>query len=133
MKVALELIDLGLTPGGGGYRFVVAEGAPAGQESAVLGYACFGATPLTDGVWDLYWIAVHPAHQGSGVAAELLREVERLVVLERARMLLIETASKASYARQRTFYLKSGYREVARVPDFYAVGDDRVIYARSFR
>jgi AcrR family transcriptional regulator len=44
MDVALELVDDALG-GGTDYRFVVDEGA----SGALLGYACFGATPMTEG------------------------------------------------------------------------------------
>jgi ribosomal protein S18 acetylase RimI-like enzyme len=125
IAVAMELIDLGLTPGGGGYRFTVAE-----DELGVAGYACFGATPMTDRTFDLYWIAVHPRAQGTGVGQALVAGVEATLRAERGRLLLIETASKPSYARQRSFYARAGYAEVARVADFYCDGDDRVIFAK---
>jgi ribosomal protein S18 acetylase RimI-like enzyme len=47
-----------------------------------------------------------------------------------ARLLLIETSSQPRYEPTRGFYERHGYREVARVPEFYAVGDDRVIFAK---
>lgn len=135
VAVALELIDLGTAaPPDPHYQFVVAaEPAPDGQGGeggAVLGYACFGEAPMTEGSWDLYWIAVDPATQGRGVGRALLREAEARVAARGGRQLLAETAGKPSYAATRAFYLACDYREVARVPDFYRVGDDKVIYAR---
>jgi ribosomal protein S18 acetylase RimI-like enzyme len=122
VAVALELVD---APREQGYRFVVAE-----QERAVVGYACFGETPCTVGTYDLYWIAVDPATQGQGVGRALMAEVERRLAAEGARLLLVETAGKASYAATRAFYDRCGYTLVARVPDFYAPGDDKLIYCR---
>ena len=98
---------------------------------AVAGYACFGATPLTQGTYDLYWIAVDPKLHGAGVGRALMRATEDAVRAEGGRLLLIETASKPSYDKTRAFYLAWGCSEVARVPDFYAIGDDKVIYART--
>ena len=98
----------------------------------MLGYACWGATPLAEGVHDLYWIAVDPRRQNTGVGRALLRAVEDAVRAERGRMLLIETGGKASYAPQRAFYRSCGYAEVARVPDFYRAGDDKVVFCRRF-
>src|SRR5690349_15114518 len=66
VAVALELIDAGLTPGGGGYRFAVAE-----RERRAVGYACWGLNPMSDGVHDLYWIAVERAQQGTGLGRKL--------------------------------------------------------------
>ena len=122
VAVALELVD---APESDGYEFVVAE-----LQGYVAGYACFGATPMTQGTYDLYWIAVHPVAQGNGVGKALLRAVETQLRERGARLLLIETASKASYAETRLFYEASGCREIARVPDFYAVGDDKIVYGR---
>lgn len=96
----------------------------------MAGYVCFGHTPCTEGTYDLYWIATDPALQGRGVGRTLERAVEEEVRARRGRMVLIETASKDSYAATRAFYDRAGYCEVARVPDFYAPGDDRVIYAK---
>jgi hypothetical protein len=43
---------------------------------------------------------------------------------------VIETSSQPLYAPTRAFYVRRGYKEVARVQDFYADGDDRVIFAK---
>ena len=93
----------------------------------LLGYACFGPTPSSDGTYDLYWLAVHPEAQGRGVGRALVREVERLLVARQARLLAVETSSRESYARSREFYARCGYTEAARVRDFYAPADDRII------
>jgi ribosomal protein S18 acetylase RimI-like enzyme len=121
IAVALELVD---APQEQGYRFVVAQ-----VEDEVACYACFGSTPMTRGTWDLYWIAVDPRRQRRGVGRALLRASEEAIRAEGGRMLLVETAGKASYASTRAMYDACGYREVARVPDFYEEGDDKVIYA----
>ena len=117
----MELVDADASEG---YRFVVAE-----VEGQVAGYACFGATPLTIGTWDLYWIAVDPALQGKKIGRALFEAAVKAVRAEGGRMLLIETGGKTSYGATRNAYLAWGCREVARVPDFYEVGDDKVIYA----
>lgn len=130
-EVALELIDEGLHPRGRPeerYEFAVAEG----EGGALLGYACFGRTPLAEGVWDLYWIAVEPARQGGGAGRAIMAEVERRVRAAGGRLLLVETASKPSYDGTRAFYERLGYREAARVRDFYRPGDDKVIYEKRF-
>jgi hypothetical protein len=61
-----------------------------------------------------------------------MEEIERRLVEKNARLLLIETSSRADYAPTRAFYERRGYRIVSVVPDFYAPGDDRVIFARTF-
>jgi len=123
VSVALELFDDALN---GDYEFV------AGFENdELMAYACFGATPGTDRTFDLYWIAVHPAAQGQGGGSRLLTEVELRLSERGARLLVVETSSRSEYAATRGFYLARGYHEVARMCDFYAPCDDRVIYTKS--
>ena len=122
VAVATELIEGGGTDG---YRFVVAE-----DEGAPIGYACFGRAWFTDGTWDLYWIAVDPVRQQTGVGGELLGAAEAGALGEGGRTMLVETASKASYEPTRRFYERQGYAEIARIPDFYAAGDDKIVYAK---
>jgi ribosomal protein S18 acetylase RimI-like enzyme len=101
------------------------------QSGRLLGYVCYGPTPLTQGTCDLYWIAVSPEAHGRGVGTRLLQEVERRLARSGARLVIIETSSQPAYQPTRAFYERRGYHEVARVPDFYAPGDDRVIFART--
>jgi len=101
-------------------------------EEVLVGYACWGPTPATDRTWDLYWIAVDTALQGAGIGTILLQEVERRLVGQHARMLIAETSSRSDYSATRGFYQGLGYREAARVRDFYAPGDDRIIFVKRF-
>ena len=101
-------------------------------EEVLVGYACWGPTPATDRTWDLYWIAVDTALQGAGIGTILLEEVERRLVGQHARMLIAETSSRSDYAATRGFYERRGYAEAARVRDFYASGDDRIIFVKRF-
>jgi len=94
------------------------------------GYACFGATPSTDRTYDLYWIAVHPDAQRGGVGAALMSELEHQLEQRRSRLLVIETSSRDDYQPTRRFYHKRGYEESARLRDFYAPGDDRVVLTK---
>ena len=130
--VALELFDLGCRP----HQNAVSPPAVADYEFVgayddagdLLGYACFGPTPATEGTYDLYWLAVHPAAQGRGTGRALVRQVEQELGLRGARLLVVETSSRADYAHTREFYVRGGYIEAARVRDFYAPADDRIIF-----
>lgn len=98
----------------------------------MAGYCCFGATPLALGTWDLYWIAVDPALHGRGIGRELMRAAEERVAREGARLLVVETSDKASYAATRAFYERLGYAREAHIPHFYAPGDGKLVYVRRF-
>lgn len=123
VTVAEEVIDSYLRdPKGSGYHILVAEGNPA-----PTGYVCYGPAPCTDGTWDIYWIAVNRAARGQGIGAALTRAAEAAIQKARGRMILIETSSTRIYEKARRFYLGRGYEIVARVPDFYAPGDDKLV------
>jgi ribosomal protein S18 acetylase RimI-like enzyme len=97
------------------------------EDERLLGYACAGPTPATEGTFDLYWLAVDAAAQGKGIGTALVREVERGLHHRGARMLLVETSSRPDYSNTRAFYERCGYSEAARIKDFYAPADDRIM------
>ena len=132
IAVAMELVDEALTRGAlSGYIVAVLE--EAGHQPPVQGYVCYGLTPLTDGVYDLYWIVVDPASQGKGFGRRLLDFVEKDVVARRGRMLLIETSSQQTYEATIRFYQRSGYELAARIKNFYRVGDDKLVFSKELR
>jgi ribosomal protein S18 acetylase RimI-like enzyme len=128
VKVALELCDAYLDdPRGSGYFTYVGMVGPV-----LAGYFCAGPTPLTEGVWDLYWIAVNRRLRGQGIGRALLGAAEERAKVDGVRMLLIETSSTREYLPARRFYRAAGYKVAARVRDFYTVGDDKVLYRKDF-
>jgi ribosomal protein S18 acetylase RimI-like enzyme len=129
IAVALEVLDAHLQHPDLDYAAVGAF-TPGGNP---VGYAVWGPTPCTAGTFDLYWIAVSPAVQGAGVGSLLLTEVERRLARTDARLVIVETSSQPLYEPTRAFYVRRGYDEVARVPHFYADGDDRMIFAKRIR
>jgi ribosomal protein S18 acetylase RimI-like enzyme len=126
---ALELVDEALEKGEeSGYIIRV---LVVGKEHlSVQGYVCYGPTPLTQGVYDLYWIAIDPAVQGKGFGRRLIEHVEGEIVKCGGRMLLIETSSQESYGDTIRFYKKAGYKLVARIKDFYRIGDDKLVFSK---
>lgn len=130
VAVAEELIDVTLDrPDQKDYNVVVIEDGAKG----VVGYMTWGPTPLAEDAYDIYWMAVAPSEQGKGRGRELVAWLEDEVRRRDGRVVIIETSSQPKYHGTRRFYLDLGYKEVARVPDFYRAGDDRVIYAKYFR
>lgn len=94
------------------------------------GWVYFAPTAKAHGVWDLWWIGVAPARQGHGIGGDLLRSVEAHVRAAGGRLLVIETSSQPALEPTRRFYAKHGYAECGLVPDFYADGDGKIIYAK---
>ncbi|QJR37599.1 GNAT family N-acetyltransferase [Gemmatimonas groenlandica] len=83
-----------------------------------------------DGVWNLWWIGVHPEDHGRGGGDSLLDAVEAAVMAEAGRELVVEKSALPPLARARAFYARRGYIACGRVPDFYGVGDDKIIFAK---
>jgi ribosomal protein S18 acetylase RimI-like enzyme len=126
IAIALELIDAVLDrPGQSDYIIRCCETA-----GGVAGYYCIGPTPATHGTFDLYWIAVAPETQGSGIGRLLNTHAEQLVREMGGRLLVAETSSQEKYAPTRKFYLAQQYSEVARIRDYYRPGDDLVVYGK---
>jgi ribosomal protein S18 acetylase RimI-like enzyme len=127
VHVAEELIDVYLNhPDQKDYDVVVIES----DEHEVAGYLTWGETAMTVGTYDLYWMAVSPRHQGKGYGRKLVEWLEARVKEIGGRLILIETSSTPKYEPTRRFYSGLNYREIARIPDYYQDGDDRVIYIK---
>jgi len=123
VTVALEVFDAAVA----GRDDYAALGAAAGD--VLAGWICWGPTPCTLGTWDCYWIVVDPAHQGEGIGSTLLGEMEQRLA-GRARLIVAETAGRDEYGPTRAFYERRGYHAQSRIPDFYAPGDDQVVYVK---
>jgi ribosomal protein S18 acetylase RimI-like enzyme len=129
IAVAEEVIDSYLdNPSGSGYRIQVAE-----VESRVAGYVGYGLAPLTEGTWDLYWLAVSAEKQGGGIGRALVTLAEDEIKRAGGRLIIVETSSKPGYEKTRHFYLNQGYEIVGCIPDFYAPGDDKLILGKGLR
>jgi ribosomal protein S18 acetylase RimI-like enzyme len=129
VATAMELVDEGLQSGDeSGYFFAVLE--TGSINPTVRGYACYGPVPLTEATYDLYWIVVDPASQGSGFGQRLLKYVEQDVQRRGGRMVLIETSSQESYGATIRFYERSSYALAARIRNFYKMGDDKLIFQK---
>jgi ribosomal protein S18 acetylase RimI-like enzyme len=132
VHAADELVDRSCDDHPSEYLTYVLEEPESGPNRMVQGYVTYGPVPKTEGVFDLYWIAVDPRHQGQGFGHLLLRFVENEVRRQRGRMLLIETQSKESYAPTLRFYERSGYDEISRIKDFYRIECDKIVFCKKF-
>jgi ribosomal protein S18 acetylase RimI-like enzyme len=127
--VAEEVIDDCLKdPVNSGYYTLVAE-----DDSGVEGYISYGPTPLTEGTWDLYWEAVAQEKRGQGIGSALMQAAEKEIRKAKGRLALIETSSTPMYENTRRFHLGLGYEIIARIPDFYSPGDDKLILQKRLK
>jgi GNAT superfamily N-acetyltransferase len=123
--VALEVFDEAVGGRAGNTYSVLG----AEVDGLLAGWICWGPTPCTLGTYDLYWMAVDPRIQGTGVGTALLGEMERRLQ-GLARLIIIETTGRPDYSGTRAFYQGRGYSPVASIADFYAPGDDQVVFVK---
>ena len=126
VECALELLDTVLNrPEQRDYLVTVAV-----EDKTVAGYILYGPIPLTEGSYDIYWIAVDPDLQGRHIGRQLLHCSEADILARGGGLICIETSSQSGYSGTRQFYLNNGYQEESRIRDFYRPGDDRITYVK---
>lgn len=126
IDIAVELLDdFTLNGRKSPYQFVFAD---IGDELA--GFVCYGEIPLTEGRYDIYWIAVSKDIQNRGIGKVLLKDAEKRIMSRKGKFLFIETSSRPDYADTHIFYERCGYQCAARIPDFYRDDDDKMIFVK---
>ena len=108
-----------------GHRCVTRE-----ERGKVVGFAYYAPAAMTDRSWYLYWIAVSKTTQAKGIGSTLLRHAEDDIRKRKGRVLFIETSSLPHYEPTRRFYLKHGYEVTGQLRDYYADGDDMVVFRK---
>jgi ribosomal protein S18 acetylase RimI-like enzyme len=133
--VALELVDHGLAhPSSDDYRFILSFSAGEGDGAEELvGYLCYGRTPMTVSTYDLYWIGTSPANARSGVARDLCASMDGEIAREGGGLVRVETGSREGHGSAVHFYDAVGFARTATIADFYAPGNDLIIFTRRVR
>lgn len=122
VSVALNMVDDGLK---GDYNLLGAE-----RDGTLCAYACIGPATLTASAWYIYWICVHRNAQGTGFGRMLQAAIENFVRRAGGDRLVLEASGRQDTERARRFYVRMGFSEVGRIPDFYKIGDDCVVYCK---
>jgi len=127
VDIAVELVRecLARGPSESGYHFLLLE-----EAGELIGYTCYGRIGCTCDRYDIYWLVVGRGHQRAGWGKKLLSATEERIEKLGGKRIFIETSSRDDYAAPRTFYASHGYRLVAVVSDFYAEGNDKLIYSK---
>ncbi len=126
VAIAAELVDERLAKGpDSGYEFIMAE-----VDGRLAGYSCYGRIPCSEVSWDLYWIAVAPEQQGSGLGRRILALTEQRIAAAGGLAVYAETSGRGQYAPTRAFYERCGYATGAVFEDFYAAGDAKYVFVK---
>ena len=130
-ELARASLDRGVASG---YHMLLAVDAStadgADRRDHPLGFACFGPVPCTEGSWHLYWVVVDKGMQGRGLGRIIQAEAERRIRAMGGRKLFLETSDRPQYAPTRGFYESRGFREEARLADYYQPGEACLHYSK---
>jgi ribosomal protein S18 acetylase RimI-like enzyme len=126
IEIAKEVLDNALARGETGHY----QSFAADEKGQAVGWVCFGPTPCAQGTFDIYWLAVAPKSQRLKIGSALINHAESLIRERGGRVIVVETSGRPEYDATRRFYKKIGYHQAARVRNFYAEGDDKLIYTK---
>ncbi|WP_298935839.1 GNAT family N-acetyltransferase [uncultured Ruegeria sp.] len=101
------------------------------QDGEAVGLCYTVPEDLADGTWNMLALAVRPDLQGKRLGAALLRAAEQHLKGKGQRILIVDTSGSDDFALTRKFYAKNGYEEEARIRDFWADGDDKVVFRKA--
>ncbi len=104
--------------------------AAVDPQNQMVGFLCYGPTPLTEGTYDLYWVVVDPDCSREGVGQALITHFEQAVTERGGRLIVIETSSTPAYQAARLFYEKHGYSLPEVIKNFYKPGEDRLTFVK---
>lgn len=101
------------------------------EDGHPIGVAYCASEAVTQGTWNLLMLWTHRDVHGRGHGRALVACVERALAARGARLLIVETSGLPGYATARAFYDRCGFRQEARIRDFYADGDDKLVYTKA--
>lgn len=98
-----------------------------------VGVALCAPEPVTNGTWNLLmlWTRKDRASQGDGTA--LVEHIQSELECREARLLIVETSDLSEFKSARLFYEKCGFTQEARIKNFFARRDDKLIYTKPLR
>jgi GNAT superfamily N-acetyltransferase len=122
-----ELFDAHLESSESGYEWLSAR---AGDR--LVGFVCYGPTPLAQGAYDLYWICTDRGWQTQGVGRALFTAMDAEIRKARGRLVMIWTSAADAYLPAARFYECMGCECSARIRDYYRPGEDLVVFVKYY-
>jgi len=98
------------------------------NENVPVALAYCAPEKFTEGTYNLYAIGVHLDYQGKGVGRLMMAYLEQQLTEKGHRILIVETSGSKELSLTREFYEKIGYTKEATLREFWAEGEDKVIY-----
>jgi ribosomal protein S18 acetylase RimI-like enzyme len=112
---------------------------PSGQDiwltcehnGTAIGFCYAVPEKLADGTWNMLALAVLPSSQRQGAGRAIVGQLEKRLRDAGYRLLIAETSGTAEFETARAFYRRCGYAEEARIRDFWAAGNDKIVYSKA--
>lgn len=98
-----------------------------------VGVAYCAPEPVTDGTWNLLMLWTRHDRNGQGHGSALVSRLEQVLIERGARLLIVETSGQPDFEAARVFYSKCGFAREARIKNFFAAGDDKIVYTKMLR
>ncbi|MBW7981585.1 GNAT family N-acetyltransferase [Enterobacillus tribolii] len=103
------------------------------EQQGLAGIAYCAPEVMTSDVWNLLMLWISPSSQRQGVGQALINQVEKELRNKHARLLLVETSSLIDFSAARAFYSKQGFINEARIRNYYAINEDKVIFTKDMQ
>ncbi|MDD4141649.1 MAG: N-acetyltransferase [Bacteroidales bacterium] len=125
IDVAIELVETVISGGNNveNYRIIIAE-----ECARVVGYICYARVPCTVSTYEFYWLCVDRTCQGHGIGRHLIDEALNEIAALKGLKVVLQTAGREQYKPTQMFYKACGFIEEARLKDYFAKGDDCLIF-----
>ena len=123
----LELIKVKLTDYLGGNSHDLWFSA---DENCLVGVIYCAPEPMTRGTWNVLMLLVERDRQRQGHGSALMSYVEQTLRDRGERLLIVETSSLDEFESAQKFYSQFGFNEEARIRNFYAAGEDKIIFTK---
>ena len=100
-------------------------------DGTAVGFCYLEPEELAQGTWNMRAIAVHPDFQRMGIGKALVQKSEDTLRESGQRILIVDTPGTEDFAATRLFYTRNNYELEAQIRDFWAKGDDKVIFRKA--
>jgi len=101
------------------------------SENEVVGAAYFAPEQVSHSLWNTYFLSVNKDSHRQGIGRHIMTHTEELARLNGINTLIVETSSLESFSRARSFYLSLGYVREAEIRDYYAPGENQIVFWKS--
>ncbi len=96
------------------------------EEAISIGFC--SPEKLTEGTYNLYALGIRSDIQAKGIGSKMMSFIEDHLRNKGSRVLIVDTSGTEDFQLTRNFYEKLNYNKEAVIRDFWAEGDDKVVY-----